>query len=89
MDVVPLPRWGRWAEDVRGDGRAVRVSAHADAQLLTLSVWKDEVCVASVQLLPTEVAGLIAGLSESLVQLTRPTPAVGAEAIGLTGAPGR
>jgi hypothetical protein len=82
MNVVPLPTWGRWAQDLRGGGRAVRVSAHADAQLLTLSLWKNEVCVGSVQLLPTEVAGLIAGLTDSLAQLTGPSPAVGAEASG-------
>jgi hypothetical protein len=78
MNVVPLPPWGRWAEDLRGDGRAVRVSAHAEERLLTLSLWKSDVCVGSVQLLPTEVAGLIASLTESLVRLTGPAPGTGA-----------
>jgi hypothetical protein len=80
MNVVPLPPTGRWAEDQRGAGRAVRVSAHAEARLLTVSLWKNEVCVGSVQLLPIGVAGLITGLTESLVQLTGPAPAHGPEA---------
>jgi hypothetical protein len=82
VNVVPLPACGRWAEDLRGEGRAVRVTAHADARLLTLSLWKDEVCVGSVQLLPTDVASLIAGLTESLVRLTGPASAPDTEARG-------
>jgi hypothetical protein len=70
VNVIPLPASGRWAEDLRGDGRAVRVSAHPDERLLTLSLWKNEACVASVQLQPSDVAGLVSGLTECLVRLT-------------------
>lgn len=79
MNVLPLPAVGCWAEDLRGEGRAVRVSAHPDAHLLTLSLWKDERCVASVQLPPADVAGLVSGLSECLAQLAGPHPVPAAE----------
>ena len=52
VTVVPLPAHGRWARDVRGQGRAVRVSAHAEAGLVTVSVWRDGACVGTVRLAP-------------------------------------
>jgi hypothetical protein len=71
-----IPSTGRWVSDPRGDGRAVRVSAHAEAGFLVLSTWKAERCVATVRLLPDEAASLIAGLSEALASLAVP-PAAG------------
>ncbi len=72
MTVVRLPVRGQWAWDVRGEGRAVRISAHVEAGLVNLSVWRHDTCVGTVRLLPTEVANLVAGLSEGLAQMTRP-----------------
>jgi hypothetical protein len=60
---------GTWVNDRRGDGRAVKVSAHAEAGFLVVSTWKAGTCVGTVRLLPAEAAELIAGLSESLAQL--------------------
>jgi hypothetical protein len=60
---------GTWVSDRRGDGRAVKVSAHAEAGFLVVSTWKAGTCVGTVRLLPAEAAELIAGLSESLAQL--------------------
>jgi hypothetical protein len=70
MTVVPLPSSSRWAGDVREDGRAVRATAHPDLGLLTLSVWRDDTCTGTVQLAPADVAGLVARLTDCLVQLT-------------------
>jgi hypothetical protein len=70
--VVRLPVRGQWAWDVRGEGRAVRISAHVEAGLVNLSVWRHDTCVGTVRLLPAEVANLVAGLSEGLAQMTRP-----------------
>ncbi|MGY1601149.1 hypothetical protein [Geodermatophilus sp. SYSU D00815] len=70
MTVVPLPSTSRWAGDVRQDGRAVRATAHPEAGLLTLSVWRDDTCAGTVHLAPAEVARLVARLTECLVQLT-------------------
>ncbi|MGY1617202.1 hypothetical protein ACI797_10705 [Geodermatophilus sp. SYSU D00691] len=75
MTVVPLPTTSRWAGDVREDGRAVRATAHPDEGFLTLSVWKDDTCAGTVQLAPAEIAGLVARLTECLVQLAAPEAA--------------
>lgn len=60
---------GTWVNDRRGDGRAVKVSAHVEAGFLVVSTWKAGTCVGTVRLLPAEAAELISGLSESLAHL--------------------
>ena len=78
MAVIALPTHGHWAWDARGDGRAVRVSAHEVVGLLNLSIWRDDVCVGTVRLAPEDAAALITGLGEGLAQLAAagpPTPA--------------
>jgi hypothetical protein len=74
MSTLDAP--GRWVTDRRGDGRAVRVSAHVEAGFLVVSTWRLGTCVGTVRLLPTEAAELIAGLSEGLAHLasSEPTP---------------
>ena len=69
MRIVPLPPHTRWVEDPRGGGRGVRVSSHAEAGVLVLSVWKADACVATVRLRPDEAAALAAGLAEGLADL--------------------
>jgi hypothetical protein len=69
--VVRLPVRGQWAWDARGEGRAVRISAHVESGLVNLSVWRHDTCVGTVRLLPSEVANLMTGLSEGLAQLAR------------------
>jgi predicted benzoate:H+ symporter BenE len=65
---------GTWVNDRRGDGRAVRVSAHTEAGFLVVSTWKAGTCVGTVRLLPTEAAELIAGLSSGLALLAEAAP---------------
>ena len=36
--------------DARGAGRALRVTWHPETQLLVLSVWRDELCIATHRL---------------------------------------
>ena len=72
MGVVPIPVHGRWAVDPRGEGRAVRVSAHAEAGFLIVSTWKADTCVGTVRLLPDEAAELVAGITDALAQLVTP-----------------
>ena len=69
--VVRLPVRGQWAWDVRGEGRAVRISAHVESGLVNLSVWRHDTCVGTVRLLPSEVANLVTGLSEGLARMAR------------------
>lgn len=68
---TPFEAPGRWVADVRGDGRGVRVSAHADGGFLVVSTWKAGTCVGTVRLLPDEGADLVAALSHSLAALAR------------------
>ena len=68
-NVVRLPSSGRWAWDARGDSRAVRVSPHVEENVVNLSVWRDDICVGTVRLQPTEAAALVEGLTEGLAQL--------------------
>ncbi len=76
MTVLRLPTRGQWAWDVRGEGRAVRISAHVESGLVNLSVWRHDTCVGTVRLLPSEVANLMAGLSEGLAEIARAPQAV-------------
>lgn len=69
--VVRLPVRGQWAWDVRGEGRAVRISAHVEPGLVNLSVWRHDTCVGTVRLLPSEVANLVTALSEGLALMAR------------------
>ena len=69
MTVLPIPARGPWAADLRGDGRAVRVSAHAEQGLLTVSLWRSDECVGSAHLRPDAVADLVAALTRGLTQL--------------------
>jgi hypothetical protein len=74
MTVIPLPRHGRWAWDLRGQGRGVRVSAHADEGLLNVSLWREGTCVGTARLLPADVAKLVSGLSEGLAEIASQRP---------------
>src|SRR3954451_11265565 len=75
MTVLAMPTHGRWAWDDRGDGRAVRVSTHADVGLLVVSLWRDNVCVGTVRLAPAEAAAVAAALTDGLAELAdRPAP---------------
>jgi hypothetical protein len=71
MSVLPFQPRGHWAWDARGAERAVRVSPHPDENVVNLSVWRDDLCVGTVRLLPDEVSALVAGLTDGLVELSR------------------
>ena len=74
-----------WIPDPRGHGRGVRVSAHAEAGFLVLSIWRAGACAGTVRLLPDEAADLVAGVASGLAELApraevssaRPEPVVG------------
>ena len=65
----PLPRTGGIFLDPRGDDRALRVSWHAEADVVVLSLWRDNVCAGTFRLAADEVPDLIsllrAGLDEA------------------------
>ena len=51
--VRPLPRTGSIFFDARGDDRALRVSWHEEADLVVVSLWRDNVCRAASGCRPT------------------------------------
>ncbi|MGI8522229.1 MAG: hypothetical protein ACR2K3_02820 [Nocardioides sp.] len=55
----PLPSTGEVFLDARGGDRAMRVSWHHDAELVVLSLWRDNVCCGSFRLAVDEVPELI------------------------------
>jgi hypothetical protein len=69
MAGAPIPLHGRWAWDVRGDGRAVRVSTHVDEGVLNVSIWRDDLCVGTARLQPDEAAALVGGLTDGIAEL--------------------
>jgi hypothetical protein len=67
MPVAPLPRRGGVHADRRDQGRALRVSAHDELGLVTLSIWRGNACVATHQLATEDVPALIESLARALV----------------------
>ena len=68
MNVAPLPRRGGVSFDRRDDGRALRVSAHPENGTVTISIWRDDRCVATHQLLAADVPQLVALFAGALVE---------------------
>ncbi len=55
----PLPTTGSIHLDARGGDRALRVSWHNEADLVVLSLWRDNICTGSFRLAVDEVPDLI------------------------------
>jgi hypothetical protein len=66
--VRPLPATGEVFLDARGSGRALRVSWHADADVIVLSLWHGGTCTGSFRLPAADVPDLIDALREGLVR---------------------
>jgi len=66
--VVPLPHGGCFLPDARDDGRLMRVTWHPEADLVVLSLWRREKCVASFRLPTADVPALVAALAEGLAE---------------------
>jgi plasmid replication initiation protein len=69
MSVSPLPTRGGLLADRRNRDRAIRVAAHPEHGVVTLSMWRADVCVATHQLAPADASGLIAMLANALTDL--------------------
>lgn len=74
MQPHAVSSYARWAADLRGEGRAVRVAAHVEAGFLVISTWKSGVCVGTVRLVPAEAAELLAGVAQGLAELANGLP---------------
>lgn len=69
LPATPLPRTGEIYLDARTRSRALRVTWHAEAGLVVLSLWRENVCAGTFRLAIEEVPDLIdvlrAGLDAS------------------------
>ena len=68
MSVSPLPAHGGVHVDPRGEGRALRISAHPELGLVTLSIWRGDRCIATHQVPTGDVPGLVGLLTEALLE---------------------
>jgi hypothetical protein len=67
--------------DTRGEGRALRATWHHDADCVVLSVWRGNVCTATVRLHPEDVPALVDILVSGLAEV-RPGTQRGHQAAG-------
>jgi len=65
-EVRPIPRLGGVVADARGKGRALRVSWHAEAGIVVLSLWDGARCTGTVRVPAAEVPALIEALAGGL-----------------------
>jgi hypothetical protein len=72
MSVSPLPRRGAVQADHRDGNRAIRVAAHPELGMVTLSLWRGDTCVASHQMAAQDASKLIAVLADALSVLAEP-----------------
>lgn len=57
--VTPLPRAGETYDDLRGEGRRLRVAWHTEREVVVLSLWRDNVCTGTFQLTAADAADLV------------------------------
>ena len=62
----PLPQTGSIYLDARGGDRALRVSWHPEADVVVLSLWRDNVCAGSFRLAVDDVPDVIETLRTGL-----------------------
>lgn len=73
--VRPIPQLGGVLRDVRGHGRALRVSWHTDDDLVVLSLWDGPRCTGTVRLATADVPALVEALQIGLaVPAEAPAP---------------
>ena len=78
VGVSPLPVHGGVHFDRRADGRALRVSAHPELGVVTISLWRDDRCMATHQVATADVPVLLAMIGEALAAqpaISAPGPA--------------
>lgn len=65
-EVRPIPTLGGVVRDVRGAGRALRVSWHHEDGLVVLSLWDGPRCTGTVRVAAAEVPALVEALQLGL-----------------------
>jgi hypothetical protein len=64
--VRPIPTLGGVVRDVRGGGRALRVSWHREDGLVVLSLWDGPRCTGTVRVAAADVPALMEALQLGL-----------------------
>lgn len=59
-EVRPLPSPGDVFTDIRGDSRTMRVSYHAERDVLVVSLWAGGLCRGSFRMVPDDIDRLLA-----------------------------
>jgi len=77
MAVTPAPTCGAVIDGRGVPGRVLRISAHHDLELVVLSIWQDERCVATVRVAERDVPDLVHALTGALLPQASPIRAVG------------
>jgi hypothetical protein len=75
--VRPLPPTGSVFLDDRGSDRALRVTWHPEADVVVLSLWRDNLCAGSFRIPAADVPALISALAAGLAAGHAPAAAVG------------
>jgi hypothetical protein len=63
----PLPARREVFLDARGDGRALRVTWHAESAVVVLSLWRERTCVGTFRL-PVEDAPVLVEMLRSCLE---------------------
>ncbi|MFS3127561.1 hypothetical protein ACLM5J_04070 [Nocardioides sp. Bht2] len=58
--------------DDRGNGRALRLTWHSEADVVVLSLWRERLCTGSFRLRAEEVPALIAALQAGMAAAMQP-----------------
>ena len=70
--AIALPVTTEVLSDRRDDGRALRVSWHAPDDMFVLSIWRNDRCTATFQLVRSDTPGLISCLVDGLATPAAP-----------------
>jgi hypothetical protein len=73
-EVRPIPTLGGVFRDARGQGRALRVSWHAEDGMVVLSLWDGARCTGTVRVATHDVPALIEALGSGLGPVAPPPP---------------
>jgi hypothetical protein len=60
--------------DARGEGRALRLTWHHEADVVVLSLWRDRICSGTFRLPATDVAAFVDALVEGLADAVPEPP---------------
>jgi hypothetical protein len=66
MSVEPTHPHGEVFLDARGQGRALRLTWHHEADVVVLSLWRDRFCAGTFRLSTTDVNDFVDALVEGL-----------------------